>query len=290
MAVTKPALKFGLLFVVLIALGAFAYVLVAVRGTFAPFRSSAAAGGNAILVGAPGHRIAGRVYHNGSPGSSVPLIVVLHGDAPFINPGYQYDVAVDLADTVQGTRVVALTRPGYADAYGAKSDGDRGFASGDTYTLNVTKELAAAVQSLKEQWEAPSVILVGHSGGAAVAANIAALNPGLVQHVFLVARPCDVPAFRRHMARMQWSPTWLLPTDSLSPMRTLDRMDRRTKVTAITGANDPVALPEYAQRYIAKAKSLGIPASMIVLPDKGHEILDDPAVITRVSQSVRDDY
>jgi len=290
MAVTKRALKFGLLFVVLIALGAFAYVLVAVRGTFAPFRSSAAAGGNAILVGAPGHRIAGRVYHNGSPGSSVPLIVVLHGDAPFINPGYQYDVAVDLADTVQGTRVVALTRPGYADAYGAKSDGDRGFASGDTYTLNVTKQLAAAVQSLKEQWGAPSVILVGHSGGAAVAANIAALNPGLVQHVFLVACPCDVPAFRRHMARMQWSPTWLLPTDSLSPMRTLDRMDKRTKVTAITGANDPVALPEYAQRYIAKAKSLGIPASMIVLPDKGHEILDDPAVITRVSQSVRDDY
>ena len=81
---------------------------------------------------------------------------------------------------------------------------------------------------------------------------------------------------------------WLLPTDSLSPLHTLDRMGKQTRATAISGDKDPIALPEYAQDYIAKARTLGIPASMIVLPEKGHEILDDPAVIAHVSQAVRD--
>lgn len=179
-------------------------------------------------------------------------------------------------------------RPGYADVYGSRSDGDRGFASGENYTLSVANDLAAAIQSLKQRWGAPSIILVGHSGGAAVAANIAALFPGLVQHLFLVACPCDVPAFRQHMARLHWSPMWLLPADSLSPIQTLDRMSSETKITAISGANDPIALVEYSEQYIAKARTLGIAASMIVLPDKGHEILDDTAVVALVSRAARD--
>lgn len=89
------------------------------------------------------------------------------------------------------------------------------------------------------------------------------------------------------MARWQWNPMWLWPAHSLSPMQTLDRAEKRMQVTAISGANDPVTLPEYAQSYIAKAKSRGMSASMIVLANKGHEILDDPAVIKEVSQTVQ---
>jgi predicted alpha/beta hydrolase family esterase len=279
--------KRGLLTIVLVVLGVLVYALIAVRGTFAPFQSAADASGSVVVTGAPGHRVVGRVYVTGAPAASAPLIVVLHGDAPFINPRYQYAVAADLANAVPGTRVVALMRPGYADAYGARSDGDRGFALGENYTLDVANDIADAIQSLKQQWGAPSVILVGHSGGAAVAANIAALTPGLVRHVVLVACPCDVPAFRRHMARWQWNLMWLWPVHSLSPMQTLDRLEKRTQVTAISGAKDPVTLPEYAHNYIAKAKSRGISASLIILANKGHEILDDPAVIKEVSQAVQ---
>jgi pimeloyl-ACP methyl ester carboxylesterase len=279
--------KRGLLTIVLVVLGVLVYALIAVRGTFGPFQSAADASGSVVVTGAPGHRVVGRVYVTGAPAASAPLIVVLHGDAPFINPRYQYAVAADLANAVPGKPVVALMRPGYADAYGARSDGDRGFALGENYTLDVANDIADAIQSLKQQWGAPSVILVGHSGGAAVAANIAALTPGLVRHVVLVACPCDVPAFRRHMARWQWNLMWLWPVHSLSPMQTLDRLEKRTRVTAISGAKDPVTLPEYARDYIAKAKSRGISASLIILANKGHEILDDPAVIKEVSQAVQ---
>lgn len=143
MVVVKRWWKRGLLVVVLAAVGIWGYELAAVRGTFVAFRSAADAGGSAIVAGASGHRIVGRAYVTGPPTPSAPLVVVLHGDAPFIHPGYQYAVAADLANAVPGTRVVALMRPGYADAYGARSDGDRGFASGENYTRAVADDVAA---------------------------------------------------------------------------------------------------------------------------------------------------
>jgi predicted esterase len=276
-----------LLVVVLLILAVVGFKLLEVRGTFAKGRPASEAGGNAVLAGQPGHHIAGRVYLTGNPNPSAPLVVVLHGDAPTRNPSYQYLFASTLADAVPGTRVVALLRPGYADPYGAKSDGDRGFASGENYTPEVVDDLAAAIQSLKAQWGAPSVFLVGHSGGATIAANIAALHPGLVQHAFPVSCPCDVPAFRRHMAHLQWGPVWLLPVHSLSPQQTLDQMPKDVKITAISGSDDPLALPQYSQLYIAKATAEGIAASMIAIPGKGHEILLEPAVIDDIANAVR---
>jgi pimeloyl-ACP methyl ester carboxylesterase len=212
---------------------------------------------------------------------------VLHGDAPTRNPSYQYLFASRLAAAAPGTRVVALLRPGYADPYGAKSEGDRGFASGENYTSNVVVSLAGAIQTLKSQWGAPSVFLVGHSGGATISADITALHPGLVQHAFLISCPCDVPAFRHHMAKLQSSPVWLIPTHSLSPQQTLDRMQPgKAVITAISGSGDPLALPQYAEAYVAKANAKGISASLVTIPGKGHEILLEPIVIEDIAKTI----
>jgi pimeloyl-ACP methyl ester carboxylesterase len=279
-------LRWSYVLLVAVLVGLFSVIgfnLVAVRGTFAAPEPVWKAGGTAITLGAPGHRIDGRLYLSGEAKPGAPLLVVLHGDAPFVNPGYQYTFAYRLAEKIPGACVVGLLRPGYADPFGAKSDGDRGFASGENYTASVSSDIAAAIQQLKAQWTPSEVFLIGHSGGAAVAANIAAVSPGLIQHAFLVGCPCDIDPFRRHMARLQWSPLWLLPVRSLSPLDTVSQMSTGTEVTAISGANDPLTLPQYAQDYVAKARSQGITASMVVIPGKGHEILLDPAVIELVA-------
>jgi hypothetical protein len=146
MTLRKHWWKFVLLIAAVIMLGTWAYVLVAVRGTFASFQSATDARGEAVAAGVAGHRIVGRVYVNeASVSLSAPQVIVLHGDAPFINPGYQYAVAADLADAVPGGRVVALMRPGYAVVYGSRSDGDRVFASGVNYTLSVANDLADGI-------------------------------------------------------------------------------------------------------------------------------------------------
>lgn len=89
------------------------------------------------------------------------------------------------------------------------------------------------------------------------------------------------------MAQLQWSPMWLLPVHSVSPMQTLDQMQNTTTVTAISGADDPIALPQYARTYNSKAKAQGLSASLIEIPGKGHEILNDPAVLNEIANAVR---
>jgi pimeloyl-ACP methyl ester carboxylesterase len=281
-------LRWVLLALVVLLVGTWIVAAIAVRGTFVAFRPAIDAGGEAVEAGAAGHRIVGRVYVKGEPDPAAPLVVVLHGDAPFRHPGYQYGFANDIASAVRGTRAVGLMRPGYADPYGARSDGDRGFASGENYTEAIVRDVAAAIRELQARWSAPSVLLVGHSGGSAIAANIAALEPGLVRQVFVVSCPCDVPKFRAHMAAMQLSPMWLLPAASLSPIETLDRMEAATKVTVFAGSDDPVALPAYAEAYVEKARGRGIDVALIEIPGKGHEILDDPAVESAVENAARE--
>jgi predicted esterase len=268
-----------------VAIGSICWQLLAVRGTFAELKSPSEAHGEPVVAGAVGHRLAGRAF-GGREGAN-PLVVVLHGDAPFANPSYQYKFAADVAQAAPGSAVVALLRPGYRDPFGAKSDGDRGFASGENYTAEVTDDVAAAIRALKSKYRATSVILVGHSEGAAIAADVAARSGNLIQQIFLVGCPCNVPAFRRHMARLQWSPVWLLPVSSLSPDQELDRMDRAVKITAISGSEDPLALPEYAQAYIDKASAQGMAASMVIAPGQGHEILNSAPVLERVTASIR---
>jgi predicted esterase len=286
-AAVKRWWKLVLLLVIVAVIVDSALSLVGSRGVFAARRPVSEAGGSAVIAGASSHRMAGRVYVTGTLAQAAPIVIVLHGDAPSANPRYQYAFASDVADAVPGMRVVAFLRPGYADPYGARSDGDRGFALGENYTSQVVNDIAAAIQVLQSRWGASAVILAGHSGGAAIAANVAALHAGLVRHVFLIGCPCDVPTFRRHMARWQWNPLWLMPVHSLSPMQTLDQMRDGTKVTAISGAQDPVTLPQYARSYIAKASARGISASMITIPDQGHEILNASVVVQEVAKAVR---
>ena len=261
------------------------YNLIAVRGVFAPRHPLSEAPATAVAAGTSGHRIVGRLFVTGPPDPSHPLIVLLHGDAPFVNPAYQYSVAKAIANDIPGTRVIALLRPGYSDPYGEKSEGNRGFSSGENYTPTVIDDLANAIATLKEQYAAPSLILAGHSGGATLTADIAALHPGLVQQAILVSCPCDVPAFRHHMWQFQHAPLWLFPTHSISPLDALVHADKNLAITAISGADDPLALPPYADAYVKKANSQGITATMVLLPQKQHEIFTERAVIDAIAQA-----
>ena len=61
--------------------------------------------------------------------SNPNLVVVIHGDAPFNKPGYQYLMAKKIAERNSNSIAIGLLRPGYTDPDGNTSDGKKGLTT-----------------------------------------------------------------------------------------------------------------------------------------------------------------
>jgi dipeptidyl aminopeptidase/acylaminoacyl peptidase len=237
-----------------------------------------AAARQAVSLGPAGASTVGLAWRGARAGAHPPLIVVLHGDAPQGPPSYQYRFAENAAAARPDAVVLALLRPGYADPAGRRSGGRRGWTTGDNYTPEVLDQLAGAILEARRRYAASDVVLVGHSGGAALAALLLERRPWVADAGVLVACPCDLHVWRRHMARLQLNPVWLLPVQSLSPIETVGRIRPGTPVTVIVGARDDVAPPTLSRAFVAAGRRKGVAMRYVELPGKGHEILLDPAV------------
>src|SRR5262245_40173731 len=132
-------------------------------------------GGATHWIDIPAGRLKTRVYTGTVTSTSPILVLVLHGDLPDPPPSYQYEFAKALvADPAVATDVVAAggLRPGYREPAGDRSSGDMGRAVADNYTPEVVDAVARAARELKKAHRARATILVGHSGGAAIAADL----------------------------------------------------------------------------------------------------------------------
>lgn len=238
--------------------------------------------GHTEWIGNQGERIKARVYTSQSLGTAPILVAVLHGDAPFNKPSYQYVFASRAAENIRNAVVAALLRPGYTDGDNDRSDGARGNATADNYTPEIVDRLAAAIQVLRSEHHARVVVLVGHSGGAAIAADILARRPQLAQAALLVSCPCNVPAFREHMKSVSPTPLWDAPVHSLSPIDGASSVAPQVHVRMAVGENDPVAPPKFTQEYAAALQRRGIDVHVSLLPGLGHEILLEPAVMAEL--------
>lgn len=226
-------------------------------------------------------------YRSASLTTHPDLLIVLHGDAPFQKPEYQYAVARRIATEIENVIAVAVLRPGYTDPDGHRSSGIRGRAIGDNYTMHNVNAIAAAIGALTETYLPGRVFLLGHSGGAAIAADIIARHPSLVTGgAILVSCPCDVPAWRRHMDSVQHDPIWRTPVASLSPMDLAARVDTHTVVRAIVGSADDVAPPALSRAYVERLRARGVHADLLEIPGAPHDILLDQRVLAEVGKAL----
>lgn len=207
------------------------------------------------------------------------LVVVLHGDLAGRDDAYQYRFARVARGALGDTVVVAILRPGYVDSFGQRSSGVRGLATGDNYTPEAIKSLLAAIVAARSLYGARDVTLVGHSGGAALAADLLEVDPKLASKLMLVSCPCDVSAWRTRMARQQFNPAWLLPVRSVSPMQGVERLRSDLILKMVVGEHDAVTPPIFTLTFADRARSVGVRASVTILPGSGHNILLDPRVL-----------
>lgn len=214
------------------------------------------------------------------------LILVLHGDAPFNNPSYQYAIARRIARENQNTVAIGILRPGYTDEEGNHSQGERGNASGDNYTTYVSMSIQQLVHELITKYNPESVLLVGHSGGAAIAANLISQFSTYAAAV-LISCPCDLNRWRKHMKTLQPDiGIWDSKVKSLSAIDNTQRIDDSVQIMMIHGNNDTIVPIEIAHEYADKLSEHGKSVRLITLQDQDHEIALMPEVFTAVKRLI----
>ena len=103
-----------------------------------------------------------RTYRSTDVTDKPVLVVALHGDSPFNNPGYQYRFAKLVANKNSNVISVGMLRPGYTDPMGRISDGVKGDAIGDNYDEKRVIQVAQTITELKRLYSPSKVILAGH--------------------------------------------------------------------------------------------------------------------------------
>ena len=201
-------------------------------------------------------------------GSAEPktMIVWLHGDVSSGGPAtYHFQYAKKAADTFAAANVmsIALVRPGYPDDSGESSGVDptenRRF---DHYTAQNVGEVGAAIERLRLKYNPASVIIVGHSGGAATAAILLGMKPQLAEAAVLVSCPCDLVAWRS--GRRAWS-------RSEDPMHWADKVSPSARVVALTGSSDQNTSTELAKAYVEALRARGIDATFEAVRFASHD-------------------
>ena len=236
-------------------------------------------GGLTRWIDVPLGRLKTRIY-TGPAGSESPvLVLVLHGDLPEPPPSYQYEFAKVIADTVENVVATGVLRPGYRDPTGARSSGDVGAAVADNYTPAVVDALASVARELAKDYRARETILVGHSGGAAIAANLLGRHPEVAQGAVLVGCGCDPRAWRATRLAETGNPIFRGPTDSLLPLDLAPAVAPDTIVRMVVGQDDDLVPPQHSRAYATALGERGVDVSVEVLPGLGHNILFAPQVM-----------
>jgi pimeloyl-ACP methyl ester carboxylesterase len=241
-----------------------------------------------VLWVATPQRLKVEAFRSPAAGARPTLIVILHGDAPFTNPTYQYRFAQQVAANTDNVIAAAILRPGYSDG-SDRSEGKRGWTTGDNYAPDAIDAIDATIDDLKARYRPGRVILVGHSGGAAIAADLLGRHPSAADGAVLVSCPCDVPEWRKYMRGRQgfWSSlVWYFPVRSLSPLDEVGAVSTEAKVWMVVGANDQVAPPTFTQRYADALRARGIQVSVTIAPGLPHNILLEPVVMTVVTEAL----
>lgn len=256
-------------------------------------------GGEAHWVDVAGGRLKTRVYSTEHLSAHPLLVLVLHGDIPDPKLDYHYIFARALTEgygtlpelpagmraalgeesKVEDVVAAAILRPGYRDVDGDKSDGDMGQALADNYTPEVIDAIAQAGKQLKAQYRARAVVLVGHSGGAAIAADVLGRHPSVADAALLIACPSDPMVTRVQLKKMLPNLNWDHPYRSISPISLVENVPRRTRVRLLAGEKDDVVPPELTTAYAEALKARGVDVRATIVPGFHHDdiVFSEPA-------------
>ena len=238
------------------------------------------------IQGGP-YRLGIRTFESEDISENPVLMVVIHGDAPFNEPEYQYVFAGKVAMANSDVVAVGLLRPGYTDPQGNRSDGERGESVGDSINVINTEAIADAIDGLRGRWNARKVVVAAHSGGAALAANILNRHPSLIDHALLVSSIYDVERWRAHMFERTGESIFHGNSESLSPIEQITEMSNQVEVILMVGTEDEVAPPNFSEQYEIAARKHGKRVRLVRIEGEDHEIFLKQAVFVELGPMLK---
>jgi predicted esterase len=231
-------------------------------------------------------RIKSKIYESARLSEHPILVVVVHADSPDGSPStYQYRFAEKAAAVMPDTVVAAVLRPGYRDDED-NSEGQPGYDAGDNWTPEVVNAVAAVLAELKEKYHPRRAILVGHSGGAAIVGNLLGQQGAAMDGALLVACPCDVTAWRKHMQSTKGGRIWERPVRSLSPLALVDGVSASAKLSLLVGSDDQTTPSALTLAYADALRARNVAVSVTIAPGLGHRILLEPIAMDRLREVV----
>lgn len=196
------------------------------------------------------------------------LVIYIHGDYGVGGSSYMSEIASHFSKSNRMN--IALIRPGYYDDEGNFSTGDSlGVTSTkiagrlDNYTRENVDIIADAILNLKQHYQSKRVIVVGYSGGAAIAALILNFYPQLIDKVMLINCPCDLK---------QWRPDW---ERSLSPIEHINNVSPRASINILSGAEDDVVPPELCKKYVQELNKTNNKTEFFLGIEMKHNLNDE---------------
>ncbi len=225
-------------------------------------------------------------YGTTRPAAVHTLIVVIHSDSPDAPPTGQYEAARAFAAAVPASIAVAILRPGYDDEAGNSSPGERGLGVGDNYTRARIDTIAAAIRALQRRYPAARTVLVGQSGGAAIAANLLGTQANIADAMLLAGCPCLLDEWRTHMKAVRPALPFDRPTDSLDPVLTAGGVPPGARVSILVGADDTWTPQRFSRGYAEALALRGVTTDFTILNGRGRDILRDPETIATLQRLI----
>jgi dienelactone hydrolase len=225
--------------------------------------------GQTVWIDTPRGHLKTRAYASSRLDEHPVLVVLVHGDIPDPRQGL-YEAAQTIANKSHNVVAAGMMRPGYTDAQGDMSSGKMGYAIGDNYTPEVIDDIDSAIRGLKAKYHAGSVVLIGHSGGGAISADLIGRHPEDVNAVLLLACGCDPREFMTRWVREHPVFPKNLPNPSLLPLDLVPQVSQSIHVRMIIGAQDDVARLPASQAYARALEARGIDVKLAIVPGFGH--------------------
>lgn len=213
--------------------------------------------------------------------TSTQVIIFIHSDSPFGNPSYQYRISKNISK-ITNSITVAILRPGYTDNCDDLSEGSKGLAMGDNYSYENVKAIASIISSIKKAEKSTKIVVMGHSGGAALAALLAESNPELIDQCILISCPCNLADWRTSMQELTGNTEWSKPMDGLSPIDGISKLDLNNKIHLYVGEDDPVTPAFLSTEFYNAVNKLGASVSMKIIEGADHDSILKPEHLSMI--------